>query len=105
MADAGDIRQNIQRADSLRRLRTVRFAGDIECEKFSADAFRVCPPVVFITVGDPDRGAGLSERFRHAAPMPEAAPVTRAVLFWRLNTINPFCVGLEQFDLVGIAGE
>src|SRR6202795_1255118 len=36
-----------------------------------------------------------------AAPMPDAAPVMKAVLFLRLNTVNPFRVGLEQFDLTG----
>src|SRR6266404_22727 len=31
-----------------------------------------------------------------AAPIPEAPPVTRAVLFSRLNTINPFRIGVKE---------
>src|SRR6266404_1768343 len=33
-----------------------------------------------------------------AAPIPEAPPVTRAVLFSRLNTINPFGIGPEELN-------
>src|SRR6266567_131622 len=33
-----------------------------------------------------------------AAPIPEAPPVIRAVLFSRLNTIDPFCIGSEELN-------
>src|SRR6266700_2904810 len=35
-----------------------------------------------------------------AAPIPEAPPVTRAILFSRLNAIDPFCIGLEEFNAI-----
>src|SRR6266481_1452115 len=35
-----------------------------------------------------------------AAPIPEAPPVTSAVFLCRLNTIDPFCVGLEELNLL-----
>ena len=95
MADTGDIDQNIQRADGSRRLRAGGFAGNIQRKKFPADTFRLCAPVGFVAVGDPDHRSGLNKRFRNGrADAGSRAGDQRGFIF-KLNTINPFCVGLE----------
>ena len=99
MADAGDICQHIERTD--RCAAREQSASLATSSANLPPIFRHRSAIGFVAVGNPDFRAGLGKIVAIAAPMPDAPPVTSAVLYFRSNTVNPFSVGLKKFFQTG----